>query len=55
LPKGGGQDDVVRLPAITEQRVARLDRAVAAGNVVQIKVHRAQPHDFGHDVDPREA
>ena len=48
-----GQDHVVRLPAITEQRIARLDRALAAGDVVQIEVHRAQPHDLGHDVDAR--
>jgi hypothetical protein len=36
-----GQHHVVRLPAVTEQRISRLDRAVAAGDVVQIEVHRA--------------
>jgi hypothetical protein len=36
-----GQDHVVRLPAVTQQRVARLDRALTACDVVQIEVHRA--------------
>ena len=46
-----GQDQIVGLPAVAEQRIAGFDRAVAAGDVVQIKVHRAEPHDLGDDVD----
>ena len=49
-----GQDHVVGFAAVAEQRVARLDRALAAGDVMEIKVHRASPHDLGDNVDARE-
>jgi hypothetical protein len=49
-----GQDHVVCLSAVAEQRITRLDRALPAGDVVQVEVHRAQPYDLGNDVDPRE-
>jgi hypothetical protein len=49
-----GQDHVIGLAAGAEQGIARLDRALPAGDVVQIEVHRAQPHDLGHNVDAGE-
>jgi len=50
-----GQDHVEGPPAGAQQCVARLDRAFASGNVVQVEVHRTQPHDLRHDIDAGEA
>ena len=45
-----GQDDIVAVGALRHQSVGLLDRRGRTTDAVEIKVHRAQPHDLGDDV-----